>query len=112
MTLSYISLSEVTSLLWEAAVVAQYAATALLSGANAAYLLARRWPSRRLRLGAWTVALVSLGVAVQGTYVTLAILSQRSLDRADVRGWLLAGSLGLLGSLLVVLLIVRRHLRR
>lgn len=96
-----------TSLLWESAVVVQYAVTALLSGFNASYLLSRHWATRRLRVGAWTLALVSLGVAVQGLSVALTVLGPGRPGEAEARGWLLAGSLGLAGSLLVMLLLLR-----
>jgi hypothetical protein len=90
----------------------QYALTAALSSLNAAYFLGRPWPNGRLRFGAWTLALVCLGVALQSVYIAVAGLPGRPLTAAEARGWLLAGAGGLLGSALVAGLVLRRHLRR
>ena len=99
-------------LLWETAAVIQYAITALLSAWNAVYFLSRRWPTRRMRAGACTLALVSLGVSLQGLYVEMAVLRQPNLEAGAAKGWLFVGSLGLAGALLVALWALRHSLRR
>lgn len=91
-------------------VATQYAMTAVLSSINAAYLLSRSWPTGRLRAGAWTLAVISLGVAFQSVFILSIALPTEGLGFYEARRWLLAGGLGLVGSTLVSAFIVRRHM--
>lgn len=80
---------------------------------NAGYLLTRRWNGRRATVAARAVAVISLGMAVQSIFIGLIMLPRsHPTNWQEARGWLLAGVIALVGTLLFGALILSRLRRR
>lgn len=94
--------------LWEALVVGQYALTALLAGFNTLYFATHSWPEQRKRVGALVLAVVSAGALVQS--LAFGLILFRRPPGGEPWTWLAAGGLGLLGTALITLLILRNLL--
>lgn len=92
-------------------VLAQYIITALLSGFNAVYFFGYRSPTKRRRIGALTLALLSVAIFIESIYFWGFALSPGQWTSnffLDPGYWLAARLLLCLGSLLVSILILRR----
>ena len=96
-------------------ITAEHMVTATVSIMNAGYLLSQRWASRRAAIGAWALALLSIGVATQSAFISLVLLPRGSPSHwHEARGWLLAGILAMAGAIFLAVLILSRarHGRR
>lgn len=100
-------------------ILTQHIVTALSSGFNAAYFSGYRSPLRRRRIGALTLALLSVAILIESLYFTSFSLFYIYNGKDFLIGSLLnpvpflgARLLLCLGSLLVSVLILRHLLRR
>lgn len=93
-------------------VLAQYMLTALSSGFNAVYFFGYRSPTRRRRIGALTLALLSVAILIESIYFGFfALFPGQQWARGfflDSSYWLAVRLLLCLGSLMISLLILRR----
>lgn len=93
-------------------VLAQYIVTTLSSAFNACYFLGYRSSIRRRRIGALTLALLSVAIFIESFYFGFFALFQRQQwadgFSVDPGYWLAARLLICLGSLLVSILILRQ----
>jgi len=93
-------------------VLAQYIITILSSGLNAVYFFGYRSPTRRRRIAALTLALLSVAIFIESAYFGFFALFQEQQWASgfflDPGYWLAARLLICLGSLLVSILILRR----
>ena len=89
--------------------------TAIVSLMNAGYLLSQTWASRRAAIGAWALALLSIGMATQNAYIGLVVLPRGGFSQwEEARWWLLEGVLAMAGAVFLTVLILfrmRRHRR-
>lgn len=92
-------------------VLAQYIVTALSSGFNACYFFGYRSSTRRRRIGAVVLALVSLAIFIESFYFGIFSFYQgqewANTFFLDPTHWLMARLLVCLGSLLISALILR-----
>jgi len=95
-------------------VFAQYLVTALSSGFNACYFLGHRPSTRRRRIGAIVLAVVSIAIFIESTYFGLfSVYSGQGWATEFFLNpgyWLAARLLLCLGSLLISALILRQLL--
>ena len=93
-------------------VLAQYVVTALSSAFNASYFFGYRSPTRRRRIGALTLALLSVAIFIESIFFGLFAFfpgqQWASGFLTDSGYWLAARLLLCLGSLLVSILILRQ----
>ena len=85
--------------------MAQYVVTALSSAFNACYFLGYRSPTRRRRIGAMVLALVSLAIFIESFYFGFSALFQEQQESVL---WLGTRLLICISSLATSILILRR----
>jgi hypothetical protein len=85
--------------------MAQYIVTALSSAFNACYFLGYRSPTRRRRIGAGVLALVSLAIFIESFYFGFSALFQEQQESVL---WLGTRLLICISSLATSILILRR----
>jgi len=96
-------------------ILTQYIVTALSSGFNAGYFFKYRSPVRRRRIGAVTLALLSVAILIESVYFSFFSFYQgqewASAFFLDPSHWLVARLLVCFGSLLISGLILRQLFR-
>lgn len=93
-------------------ILTQYIVTAVSSGFNAGYFFRYRSPVRRRRIGALTLAVLSLSIFIESVYFSFFALFQgqqwASAFFLEPGHWLVARLLVCFGSLLISGLILRQ----
>ncbi len=98
---------------WSMLITVEHSLTVFVSLINAGYLLTASWNSRRATVGAWTLAVLCIGVAAQSAFIGLILLPRTHPTQwQEARGWLLAGVLALASSAFLTALILSRIRRR